>query len=279
MIKIIVAIDSLNPSKAAVYYACDFAKKLDAGLVAVFLDDISNWSYESYQMLHNQFTIPREKHNICKEQDDQKRKESVSYFEEMARENNLNYTIHHDRNMPFNELNEESKYADLLIIESNETMAYYSENTPTHFIKNLLQEVHCPVLIVPGEYKTINKVVFLYDGGPYSTTAIKMFSYLFPVYCEVGVEVLTVKSKKQDKHVLNNHLLKEYMKKHFPNTIYTVLNGLPDVEIINYLKYKQENEFIVLGAYNRGILSRIIRPSIIEALMKEIRSPLFIDNN
>ena len=69
------------------------------------------------------------------------------------------------------------------------------------------------------------------------------------------------------------------MKSHFPNTIYTALNGLPDIEIINHLKFRYENELIVLGSYHRGKLSRLIRPSIVETLMQEIQTPLFIDNN
>ena len=170
-------------------------------------------------------------------------------------------------------------YADLLVIESKETMAYYAEKIPTHFIKNLLKEIHCPVLTVPAEYKKINRVLFLYDGGPHSTHAIKMFNYLFPLFKGADMEVLTVQSKKRELRVLNNHLLKEYLKEPFPHAVYTVLKGLPDIEIINYLKGKHENEIIVLGAYDRGKLSRMLRPSIIEALMKEIKAPLFINHN
>lgn len=279
MLKIIVALDSLRPSKSAVSYAMDLSKRMDSHLVVVFLDDFSNCSYKSQQMLRNQFTISQETYDTCIQEDIQTRKEAVSHFEEMAGKENLKYTIHHDRNISLNELTSESSYADLLIIENKETMAFYAENPPTHFIKNLLQEIHCPALVVPGEYKKINKVLFLYDGKPYSATAIKMFSYLFQIYSEAQVEVLTVKSKKRDQQVLNNHLLKEYMKSHFPNTTYTVLNGLPDIEIINHLKFKHENELIVLGSHHRGKLSRLVRPSIVEALMQEIKTPLFIDNN
>lgn len=279
MIKIIVALDSLRPSKTAVSYAIDFSKSMDSQVVAIFLDDFSNSSYKAHEILRNQFTISQESYDICIQEDNQTRKEAVSNFEEIAGKENLKYTIHHDRNISLNELVSESSYADLLIIENKETMAFYAENPPTHFIKNLLQDIRCPVLVVPGEYKKINKVLFLYDGKPYSVTAIKMFSYLFRNYSEAQVEVLTVKSNKQNQHGLNNQLLKEYMKSHFPNTIYTVLNGLPDIEIINHLKYRYKNELIVLGSYHRGKVSRLVRPSIVEVLMREIKTPLFIDNN
>lgn len=279
MNKIIVALDSLRPSEPAVSYAMDICKSTHAHLVAVFLDDFSNTSYKSHQMLRSRLTISEETYDRCVQEDNETREESVLLFKEMAAKENLKYTIHHDRNISLNELVAESNYADLLIIENKETMAFYAENPPTHFLKNLLQEIRCPVLVVPGDYRKINKLLFLYDGEPYSAKAIKMFSYLFPVYTENQAEVLTVKSQKGDRHDLNNHLLREYMKSHFPHTIYTVLNGLPDVEIINYLKCKYESELIVLGSYHRSRVSRLISPSIVEALMREIKTPLFIDHN
>ena len=253
MNKIIVALDSLRPSKSAVSYAIELSKSTDSHLVAVFLDDFSNTSYKSHEMLRKQFTVSQETYDTCIQEDNETRKEAVSHFEEMSGKENLKYTIHHDRNISLNELIAESNYADLLIIEKKETMTFYAENPPTHFIKNLLQEIHCPVLVVPGEYKKIDKVLFLYDGEPYSATAIKMFSYLFRVYSESRIEVLTVKSNKREQPVLNNHLLKEYMKSHFPNTIYTVLSGLPDIEIINHLKCTYQNELIVLGSYHKEL--------------------------
>jgi len=279
MNKIIVALDSLRPSDPAVSYAMDLCKNMDAQLVAVFLDDFTNTSYQSHQVLRNRFTIPEEVYNECIREDNRTRREAVLHFKEIAGSENVKYTIHHDRNISLNELIAESVYADLLVIENKETMTFYAENPPTHFLKNLLREVHCPVLVVPGAYRKINKVLFLYDGEPYSSTAIKMLSYLFPVFAEIQAEVVTVKSKKRDVHDLNNRLLREYMKSHFPHTVYTVLNGLADVEVVKYLKCKYENELIVIGSYHRSRLSRMMHPSMAESLMQEVKVPLFIDNN
>jgi hypothetical protein len=97
MLKIIVAIDSLKPSKSAVEYALNISKSLNAHLVGIFLDDISNCSYKSYQMLHNSMTISQEVYDTCNEQDEMLRKESVAFFEHAATNEKINYTIHHDR--------------------------------------------------------------------------------------------------------------------------------------------------------------------------------------
>jgi len=280
MLKIIIAIDSLRPSKSAISYALHVAKTLNAHLVAVFLDDFSNRSYKSYQMLHNRMTISQQEYDLCNEHDEILRKNSITFFEIAAAEEKINYTIHHDRHHSLKELTEESKYADLLVINKNETFSQFAENAPTHFIRNLLRETHCPVLIVPEQYAKIAKVVFLYDGETYATEAIMKFSYLFPVFNNEPVEVMTVKPvKKSGSHVPNNHLMKEYMRRHYPDATFTVSKGLPDIEIVNHLKSKYDHALIVLGAYHRGKISRIIKPSITEVLLRELKTPLFINNN
>jgi hypothetical protein len=59
---------------------------------------------------------------------------------------NIAYT--HDRNIAIQELKHESIYT-LLIIDSKETLTHYTEKLPTRFIRDLLSDAQCPVLIVP----------------------------------------------------------------------------------------------------------------------------------
>jgi len=66
------------------------------------------------------------------------------------------------------------------------------------------------------------------------------------------------------------------MKRHFPKASYTVLKGDPEAEIVNYLKAQRTNPLVVLGAYQRGMVSRWFRPSMADLLMKELKLPLFI---
>ena len=84
-------------------------------------------------------------------------------------------------------------FADLVIINEYETFTKQTEDSPTDFVKDLLDDVQCPVLVVPKEFKTIDKIVLLYDGRPSSLYAIKMFSYLLGELQELPVEVHTVR--------------------------------------------------------------------------------------
>jgi hypothetical protein len=184
--------------------------------------------------------------------------------------------VHHDRNIAIHELLHESVFADLLVIESKETFSHYEEKLPTRFVRDLLSEVQCPVLVVPKNFTPYDKAILLYDGEPASVYAIKTFSYLFAGVADLDVEIVSVKGTKDTLHVPDNRLIKEYIKRHFPNAKFTVFKGDAATEIVNKLKDNSEHLLVVLGAYNRGMVSRWFRTSMADILMEELNKPLFI---
>jgi hypothetical protein len=159
------------------------------------------------------------------EKDKKTREASVKKFEKACSEAGVSFSLHHDRSIALQQLLHESIYADLLIIDSKETLTHYEEEIPTRFIRDLLTEVQCPVLLVPAKYEPIKKLVLLYDGEPSSVHAIKMFSYIMESLKPLPTEVITVKAMKKDLHVPDNRLMKEFMKRHFPAANFTVLKG------------------------------------------------------
>ena len=120
----------------------------------------------------------------------------------------------------------ESLYADLMIICKKETFSRFDQDVPTSFVRHLLENTECPVVVVPQQFENIEKVVLLYDGGPASVYAIKMFSYLLPSLGKLPIEVLTVKPYRLDLHLPENRLVKEFMKRHFPDLKYN--REIPD---------------------------------------------------
>jgi nucleotide-binding universal stress UspA family protein len=170
----------------------------------------------------------------------------------------------------------ETIYNDLLIIDANESFSANHQDLPTLFIRELLLDVHCPTLIVPKKYKPVEKIILLYDGESSSVYAIKMFSYILSALKHLPSEVVSVNGKKDSLHVPENALMKEYMKRHFPNAIYSVFKGEAQSEIVSHLHQQKENVLVVLGAYGRGAVSQWLKKSMADILMKEFKIPLFI---
>jgi nucleotide-binding universal stress UspA family protein len=275
MKKIIAAIDSLKFSESTTNYAVHIAKQLNAHLVGVFLDDPTYTSYKIYDVVVKEgATEARLKQ--YDHADAETRDEASKRFEAAAGDAGITYSIHHDRGIALQDLLHESVYADLLIIDSHETLTHYVEKQPTRFISDLLSDVQCPVLLVPDRYKPIDKIALLYDGEPSSVYAIKMFSYLFPLFKNLETEVVSVKTPNQTLHLPDNKLMKEFMKRHFPKVAYNVIKGFADIEIVKHLKSLGPNVLVVVGAYRRGRVSRWFHESMADTLVKQTKLPLFI---
>lgn len=275
MKKIIAAFDGLKYSASTRDYAIYMAKQTNTHLVGVFMDDRIYNSYKVYELMVKD-DKSGDKMKKLEAIDKVTRDEAAKDFEKACQKEGLEYTIHHDHNIAINELKHESIYADLLIIDSKETLTHYTEKQPTRFIRDLLNDAQCPVLLVPQKKSPIQKVVLLYDGEPASVHAIKMYSYLLPELKDIETEVISVNPANTTLHMPDNKLMKEFMKRHHPKAKYTVLKGLAEDEIIKHLKRSQDNSLVVLGVLRRGTVSRWFRENMADILMRELKLPLFV---
>lgn len=275
MNKVITAIDGLKYSHSSTEHAIFFARQMKAHLVGLMLDDYTYHSYKIYEVASDEGVSETEL-AMLEQKDNDIRKTSAEAFEKACSKSGLNYSIHHDRNIAFRELLHESIYADLLVIDQKENFMHHEEQVPTTFMRDLLAEVQCPVIVTPTFFRPIDKIILLYDGTPASVYAIRAFAHLFS-FGDLPVEVITVKGMKESSHVPDNSLMKEFMKRHFPTAEYTVLKGVPaSGQIVNYILDQECNALIVLGAYSRGYMSRFFRQSMADILMQDLSMPLFV---
>ena len=279
MKKFIAAFDGLNFCESTMEYAIELAKQSKAHLVGIFLDDFMRRSYTIAELSQYGGADLDRYMGSMDEKDKEIRAESVEVFEKACQGEGLNYSIHRDKNVAIQELLHESIYADLLIIKGSETIKKTEEDAPSRFVRELLNDVQCPVLVVPPKYNSIDKIIILYDGEPSSVHAARTFSYLFDVLKPVETQVVTVKTSDQSLHVPDNHLVKEFIKRHYPNAEYLVLKGLPEDEIYRFLKREKGHPVVILGAYQRGKLSRLFRPSMADYLLSHSKIPYFIAHN
>lgn len=279
MKKFIAAFDGLRFSESTMRYAIVLAKHCKAHLVGVFLEDFMRHSYGLNEIKNYEGESLDQYMEDLNEKDKEERDKSIAVFELACQDSGVNYSIHRDHNVALNELLHESIYADLLIINAAETITRYEEKAPSRFIRELLNDVQCPVVLVTANYTPIEKVVMLYDGEPSSVHAVRTFSYLFESIKPFDTEVVTVKNPEESLHIPDNKLIKEFIKRHYPKAEYVVLKGLAEDEIIKYLHGQKENVMVVLGAYRRSKFSRLFRPSMADFLLMYLKMPLFIAHN
>ena len=275
MQKIIAAFDGLDFSQSTLQYGLQLAGNSDAQLVGVFLDDCMHHSYQLSDILNAHGGISDDRQKELNEADNKTRNVSADLFEDACVKAGISYKVHRDKNVALQELIRESIYSDLLIINKTETFTRFEQQVPTEFLRDLLLGVYCPVLIVPDKYQKIEEVVLLYDGQPSSIYAIKMFGYILPGFKNSKVQVLTIKNEEETLHVPDGKLVRELVKRHYPQVDFIIEKGDPEEQVFQYLK-NQKRPVAVLGAYGRVRLSQWFKPSIADLLLKDLDVPLFI---
>ena len=279
MKKFVAVFDGYKLSESTLAYAQELTVAADAHLVGVFLDEFIYRTY-NVRKIYKTYEKPEEVIKQLDGKDKMKRDEAVLQFQKSCEKAKIRFSIHRGKNIALQELKLESMFADMIFISEHETFNRYKQKSPTRFMKELLADVQCPVLVVPANYKPIDKIVLLYDGGPSSVYAVKMFSYLLNQFKGVPVEVFTVKSAFMDTlHLPDNKLMRELIKRHFPTATYTVVKGDPEEQIAAWLQNHKANELVVLGAYRRSELSRWFKTSMADILMRDLNTPLFIASN
>lgn len=132
---------------------------------------------------------------------------------------------------------------------------------------------------MPNDYTEVKKVVLLYDGKPASVFALKMLNYLMPWMKDVDTEVVSVVDPAVQTELPENVLIMEFIYCHYPQAKYILLYGNPEIEMSGYLKKLSDDTMVVLGAYQRGSVSRWLKPSMADLLMKTVKFPFFIAHN
>ena len=278
MKKFLAVFDGYKMSKSTLDYAIQLTQTAHASLVGVFLDEFIYRSYSAYKVM----TTYKDYDKLIKEfdeKDKKKRDAAVLQFQKACEKSKITFSVHRNKSIALQELKHESMFADLIIINEYETFTKYKEKPPTRFMKDLLGDVQCPVMVVPNDFKPVDKIVLLYDGGPSALYAVKMFSYLFGNFQDLPVEVYSVNDRMGNLRLPDNKLMKEFIKSHFPRATYTVVKGNAEEQILGYLRNRKENELVVLGAYRRSELSRWFKISMADTLIKELDTPLFIAHN
>ena len=275
MKKIIAAFDGLKYCEAPADYAIHLAKQSHAHLIGVFLDDLIYHSYRFADVIVND-KVSEKKLKALNEKDRTNRKHAINTFKSACESAKIEFSVHHDKNVAIKDLLHESIYADMLVIGKKENFSIYHDKIPSDFIRDILADVQCPVMVVSEKYKPLQSLIFLYDGDPSSVHAIKMFCYNLTVLSHLHAKVLSVKPLEQSLHLPDNHLMKEFMKRHFPKAEYIILKGDAENTITAYLQQQKDEALVVLGAYQRGRVSRWFKPSMADVLMKNTNLPMFI---
>ncbi|RYY96708.1 MAG: universal stress protein, partial [Chitinophagaceae bacterium] len=149
MKKFLAVFDPLHFMESTMACAVYLARHTGAHLVGIFLEDAQRRSYSATELAAQGSAPPDRSVHDLNHRDDETRNAAVAAFEAACGASDVAFSVHRHHDKPLQELLHESIYADLLLVSPTETLQRHHEEPPTHFIRYLLEEVQCPVLLVP----------------------------------------------------------------------------------------------------------------------------------
>jgi len=152
---------------------------------------------------------------------------NIATFETRCTHAGMEFRTHKDTDLfALEELQRETRFADLMILSAELFYNNIGDEQPNDYLKKVLRQTECPVMLVPEEYELPTKVMLTYDGNPDSVFAIKQFTYLFPQFYQWETRLVTLEEKGEA--IPHQELIQELATKHL------VLRG---IAIFLRLKY------------------------------------------
>jgi nucleotide-binding universal stress UspA family protein len=286
MEKILLALDAQQLNTNTIDFACYIAKLTHSKLTGLFLenilqDDLTHVPGVSIPTCVNRpGSVPASAPDPAGSLVEQEYQpadpvsQNIRRFKESCVCRETSSLIHRDRGIPLSEVLEESRFADLIIVDPVTSFSRTDRDVPSRFVKDVLLDSECPVLMAPYSFDAIEKVIFMYDGAASSVFAIKQFTYLFPALSDKKAIVVNVRNTETNA-IEQQFKMKEWLKAHYQEVEFVVLKGDPSDEIFGYL-IEKKNAMVVMGAFGRPMLSRFFKPSHAQLIVKTINLPVFI---
>ncbi|MEI3797102.1 Universal stress protein family protein [Chitinophaga ginsengisegetis] len=275
MKKIIAAIDALHFSDEQVEAFKYIAREAESPLTVVCLDDIVSELTPMGTMYpggyaYNYEQITAESRAALEFQRDK----NLKQLHEICDGSNVDIKVRETAGVPAEKVVEESRFADLLLIGNSTSFATLYDTDPPRFVKDLLAEAECPVMVLPEVMSPVKEIIFSYNGTFSSMYAIRQFTELFPGYADMPVKVVYV-AENNNKVMPWEPQLREYLDMHYDTVEYIILNGEPATEFLALLIHRKDC-IVTYGAYGRSGVSRFFHRSDADNILRTVNIPVFI---
>ena len=140
-----------------------------------------------------------------------------------------------------------------------------------------LRIAECPVILVPENFKTIDRVIVAYDGKEESLFALKQFCNIMPQLTEMPTELVYIKDEDDDS-IPESELLKEYVRLHFASLGIAKLH-FDAKKYFSSWTAEKKNVLLVCGSYSRTSVSNFLKASFAENIIREHLMPVFVAHN
>ena len=276
MEKILLIVNARTPNLESISFACKMAKTAQTKLTGLFIENL-NFDYVPPAGIDTpSYFIPINQTDTATIAADTER--AIKLFLEQCEKKGVQAEIYRDKGEPLAEVLFESRFADLLIVTADNSYYPSEEQMPSNFVKKILANAECPVLLAPQKIEEFDEIVFCYDGSVSSVFAIKQFTYLLPEFNNKKVLLLEVNKSQQTGVNESLRRMMQWLRAHYSTVAHHSLTGNVKDELFTYF-FMKTNKLIVIGAYGRSMLSSFFKKSSADVLIHMVDLPLFITHH
>lgn len=202
-------------------------------------------------------------------------RKTIQRFETVCQHNGIPYRVHSgDNDFSLQALVKETRYADVMVISSEKFFHFLSVPDPGNYMKDVMKQAECPVVIVPEHHAFPEKLILAYDGHASSVYAIKQFANIFPNLASLPT-LLVYANEQSGTDIPEEIYVEELVTQHYPNLDIMKLHMDNRKQFARWVDIHPK-ALLVSGAFGRSAMSSIIRKSYITDIIAEQRMPIFI---
>lgn len=275
MEKILLTMDSRDIDTNAIRFACYLTRLTRSRLTAVFLE--SPLLEKQVVIVQSQGKPVIESVEIAEVPENEEelniKIENIQLFNDITRTEGIQAQIFQHKEAKAREVIAETRFTDVLVVDAATSFSGTLEDAPTRFVKEILKEAECLVIISPQHFNGIDNIVFCYDGSKSSVFAIKQFTYLFPELKDKRAKIIYM---NQELSFLEEDqvLVTGWLQYHYKDVEFLGLDENSTDAFFKYLKEKK-NDFVVMGAYGHGLLASFFAKEI-DNMQRTTSLPIFV---
>lgn len=271
-----LAVNAVRIDTGALDFACYIARLTNSGLTGLFLENLVEDEKltvrKAYDGTYIYLDVDENSPEYLAKMEAIGK--NIEVFNEVCSKNGIRSNVCKDRERPLDDIIEESRFADVLIVDAHMTFKKIMPDAGPRFVKRVLRNITCPIIAVPGTFEKIDDIIFAFDGHASSMFAIKQFTYLFPELSSHKLIVVHA-GDNNGSFSAGTDQLKDWLHNHYASFVFKELPGKMDGVLLDYLSARK-HAIVIMGAYGRSALSRMIRKSAADPIVKTLSQPLFI---
>lgn len=278
--RIVVALDPDDDTPIAIQYAIKLAKRFDAeitGLAVIDLGNIYTGAGGGYGAEYNAMELWKE----LSEETRNKASKLLDQFKNSVDNAGVGYTAIKKQGVSDDQIIEQMKYHDLLIVGRDSHFFYNQPNQDTDTLAKVVKGGVAPTLVVTNEYREIERIMIALDGSGAAARSLKDFVHLLPYGKDLDIELVNIpednSNESMDYSVAVLNSAETYLKTHNFHYIHKHImdKGKPYERIIEY-KSKKNPDMLVMGAHAVSAIRKAVFGSTTDQMITKTDIPLFL---